>query len=179
MQPMRRLSMHQWTIQFFPFWGGREEGIFFPLVSNVFPSSFQDPKVFPIVLSFIPYDLPKVQLPCIQIKKISIKGAHSSLFCNWGSKDALLLGECPMFQKELSPLKKQEKVVSAPMIEFIYQARKVVCFVLFVPMRSTELRGDLNWDASDHVFFLFGKLLKRRGASAWFHAIWTCIAKVL
>jgi len=49
-----------------------------------------------------------------------------------------------MFQKELSPLKKQEKVVSAPMIESIYQARKVVCFVLFVPMRSTELRGDLN-----------------------------------
>ncbi len=35
---MRRLSMHQLTIQFFPFWGGREEGIFFPLVSNMFPS---------------------------------------------------------------------------------------------------------------------------------------------
>jgi hypothetical protein len=36
-----------------------------------------------------------------------------------------------------------------------------------------------NWDVSDHVLGLFGKLLRRRGASAWFHGVWTCNAKVL
>jgi hypothetical protein len=40
-------------------------------------------------------------------------------------------------------------------------------------MRSTVL------DASDHVLGLFEKLSRRRGASAWFHGIWTCGAKVL
>ncbi len=37
----------------------------------------------------------------------------------------------------------------------------------------------LNWDASDRILGLFGKLLRRRGASAWFHGVWTCSAKVL
>jgi hypothetical protein len=35
-------------------------------------------------------------------------------------------------------------------------------FVLFVLVRS-----HLNLDASDHVLSLFGKLSRRRGASAW------------
>jgi hypothetical protein len=39
-------------------------------------------------------------------------------------------------------------------------------------MRSIQLG-----DASD--LGLFGKLLRRRGALAWFHGIWTCCAKVL
>jgi hypothetical protein len=46
-------------------------------------------------------------------------------------------------------------------------------FVLFVLMRSP------NWDASDHVLGLFGKLSTRRGAWAWFHDDCTCGAKVL
>jgi hypothetical protein len=37
----------------------------------------------------------------------------------------------------------------------------------------------LNWDASDLVLDLFGKLLKRTGAWAWFYGVWTCDAKVL
>ncbi len=36
-----------------------------------------------------------------------------------------------------------------------------------------------NRDASDSILGLFGKLLRRRGASAWFHGVWTCGAKVL
>jgi hypothetical protein len=49
-------------------------------------------------------------------------------------------------------------------------------FVLFcfVPIRSTE-----PGSGSDQVLGLFGKLLRRRGASALFHDIWTCGAKVL
>jgi hypothetical protein len=43
----------------------------------------------------------------------------------------------------------------------------------FVVMRS------INWDASDHVLGVFGKLLMRRGAWAWFHDIWICGPKVL
>ncbi len=39
------------------------------------------------------------------------------------------------------------------------------------------------WDplyhASDCILGLFGKLSKSRGASVWFHGIWTCDAKVL
>jgi len=41
----------------------------------------------------------------------------------------------------------------------------------FVVMRCTP-----NRDASGHVF---GKFLRRRGAWAWFHKVWTCSAKVL
>jgi hypothetical protein len=36
-----------------------------------------------------------------------------------------------------------------------------------------------NWDASDCVLGVFGKLSIRRGAWAWFNDIWTCGAKVL
>jgi hypothetical protein len=37
----------------------------------------------------------------------------------------------------------------------------------------------LNQDASDCVLGLFGKLLRRRGASAWFYGVWTCGIEVL
>jgi hypothetical protein len=40
-------------------------------------------------------------------------------------------------------------------------------------MRSTK-QG-----SSDNVLGVFGKLLTRRGAQAWFHDVWTCGAKVL
>jgi hypothetical protein len=36
-----------------------------------------------------------------------------------------------------------------------------------------------NRDASDHILGFFGKLSRRRGASAWFHGIWTCGVEVL
>ncbi len=45
-------------------------------------------------------------------------------------------------------------------------------FFCFVPVRSTEL-GCFRLHSC-----LFGKLLRRRGASAWCHGIWTCSAKV-
>jgi len=54
---------------------------------------------------------------------------------------------------------------------YLYLSRKVVCFVLW-------LWDPLNWDASDHVLGVFGKLLTRRGAWAWFHDLWTYGAKV-
>jgi hypothetical protein len=51
--------------------------------------------------------------------------------------------------------------------------RKVICFVL-------QLWDPLNWDVLDCVVLcVFGKLLTRRGAWAWFHDVWTCGAKVL
>jgi hypothetical protein len=43
----------------------------------------------------------------------------------------------------------------------------------FVVMISTEP------DASNHVLNVFGKVLTRTGAWAWFHDAWTCGAKVL
>jgi hypothetical protein len=58
--------------------------------------------------------------------------------------------------------------------QHIYVWRKVVFFVLF----CLYLRDPLNRDASDHVLGLFGKLLRRRGALAWFHGTWTWDAKV-
>ncbi len=36
-----------------------------------------------------------------------------------------------------------------------------------------------NQNASNCALGFFGKLLRRRGASTWFHGIWTCGAKVL
>jgi len=53
----------------------------------------------------------------------------------------------------------------------IYLWRKVVFFVLFC---SCEIHTERY--ASDHIF---GKLLTRRGAWAWFHYDWTCGAKLL
>jgi len=37
----------------------------------------------------------------------------------------------------------------------------------------------LNWDASDCSLGFFGKLLRRRGASAWIHGVWTSDVEVL
>jgi hypothetical protein len=53
--------------------------------------------------------------------------------------------------------------------------RKVVClFVLFYTY-------EIHWTRMLQIAFLvsLGKLLTRKGASAWFHDIWTCSAKVL
>jgi len=36
-----------------------------------------------------------------------------------------------------------------------------------------------KWDALNHLLGFFGKLLRKRGASARFHGVWTCNAKVL
>jgi hypothetical protein len=52
---------------------------------------------------------------------------------------------------------------------------KVVCFVLF----CSYLGDPPNWDASNHVLNIFGKLLMRRGAWAWFRGVLTSNAKVL
>ncbi len=35
-----------------------------------------------------------------------------------------------------------------------------------------------NQDASNHILDLFGNLLRRRGALAWFHGVWTCGGEV-
>ncbi len=51
----------------------------------------------------------------------------------------------------------------------IYLWSKVVCLFCFAP----------NWDASDQLLGVFGKLSTRRGAWAWFHDVWTCGAKLL
>ncbi len=56
----------------------------------------------------------------------------------------------------------------------IYEGR-VVCFVLFCLYRWNLP----NRDASHSVLGLFGKLSRRRGASAWFHGVWTSCAEVL
>jgi hypothetical protein len=54
----------------------------------------------------------------------------------------------------------------------IYEARKFVLFCLY-------LWDPPNQHALDSALGLFGKLSRRRGASAWFHDVWTCGAKVL
>jgi hypothetical protein len=51
----------------------------------------------------------------------------------------------------------------------IYLWSKVVCLYRW---------DSPNWDASDRVLGLFGKLSTRRGAWAWFHDVWSCGAKV-
>jgi hypothetical protein len=50
-------------------------------------------------------------------------------------------------------------------------------FVLFCFVCTYEI----HWtgDASDCILGLFGKLSRRRGASAWFHGVWTCGVEVL
>jgi hypothetical protein len=54
----------------------------------------------------------------------------------------------------------------------MYEGRLFVCFVLYQ-------WDPPNQDASDRVLGLFGKLLRRRGAWAWFHGVWTCSVEVL
>jgi hypothetical protein len=56
---------------------------------------------------------------------------------------------------------------------FINLSMKVAClFCLY-------LWDPLNQDALYCVLGLFWKLLRRRGALAWFHDVWTCAAKAL
>jgi len=50
-------------------------------------------------LGLIPYGLPKVQLPLYKLDKVKFRGAHLFLFCNWGSKEVLLLGHAQCSQK--------------------------------------------------------------------------------
>jgi hypothetical protein len=57
----------------------------------------------------------------------------------------------------------------------IYLWSKVVCLFCFV----LYLWDPPNWDASDRLLGVFGKLSTRRGAWAWFRDVWTCSAKVL
>ncbi len=52
----------------------------------------------------------------------------------------------------------------------IYLWSKVICLYLWDPP---------NQDASDCILGLFRKLWRKMGASAWFHGVWTCGAKVL
>jgi hypothetical protein len=52
-------------------------------------------------------------------------------------------------------------------------------FFIEVCLFCLYLWNPLNWDALDHVLDLFGKLSRRRGASAWFHGVWTCSVEVL
>jgi len=50
--------------------------------------------------------------------------------------------------------------------------------VFLVSLESSPGVG-VHGDASDRVLGLFRKLSRKRGASAWFHGVWTCGAKVL
>ncbi len=62
----------------------------------------------------------------------------------------------------------------------IYLWRKFCLFVLFCFVLFCLYFWDPpNRDASDCVLGLFGKLSRRRGASPWFHGIWTCNVEVL
>jgi hypothetical protein len=56
---------------------------------------------------------------------------------------------------------------------------KEVSFILFCSYEVHGTRMLHIRDASDCVLGVFGKLLMRRGAWAWFHDAWTCGAKVL
>jgi len=59
------------------------------------------PRCSQLHLGLIPYGLPKVQLPLYKLNKVKFKGAHLFQFCNWGFKEVLLLGACPIFPKKL------------------------------------------------------------------------------
>jgi len=50
----------------------------------------------------------------------------------------------------------------------IYIWRKAFCLYSWDP---------LNWDASDRALGLFGKISRRRGASAWFQGVWTWVVE--
>jgi hypothetical protein len=108
---------------FFFLRGGRRERDF--LFSSLFPSSSQSvakyapqyvPNSTPALSCMV---LPKVQHPCIQTEKAKSRGAHLFLFCNWGSKEVLLLGHAQCSQKiadgPINTFKINKKVVSAPM----------------------------------------------------------------
>jgi len=56
---------------------------------------------------------------------------------------------------------------------YIFHYLFIVCLLCLYPW------DPLNQDASDCILSLFGKLLRRRGASAWSHGVWTWGAKVL
>jgi len=88
-----------------------------PCVPIVFPKGFQVPKYVPQVVPYSTWVLS--HMVCTKfnspVYKLKSRGAHLFLFCKWGSKEVLLLGACPMFQKncrwanEYGYLKKKKK----------------------------------------------------------------------
>ncbi len=94
----------------FSFWVGAKWFIIFSLIPNGFPPcSNQIPKMFPnafvkmflITLSFYPIWFAQSSTPMYINQKVKSKGAQLFIFCKWGSKEVLLYGACPMFQKNL------------------------------------------------------------------------------
>jgi len=101
MQPMRKLSMHSWGVQFFfSFLQGRGgEGIFcFLPCSQCVPIKFPSVQL-PIAPWFYPIWFAQSSIPWyINWKGGCYKWAYLCLFCDLGSKELCLLGKCPMFQ---------------------------------------------------------------------------------
>ncbi len=87
-------------------WGGRNYFLCLSLVPNVFSACSHQ------VLKCVPQDVPnstwvlshtvcpKFNCPGYKLERSNPKGGHLFFFCNWGPK-VLLLGACPMFQKQL------------------------------------------------------------------------------
>ncbi len=57
----------------------------------------------------------------------------------------------------------------------IYLWKNVVCLFCFV------CTNEIHWTRMLQIVFFnfFGKLSTRRGASPWFHGVWTCGAKII
>jgi hypothetical protein len=94
--------------------------------------------------------------------------------------EILILNWFLLLKIQINSKKGKEKSVEdlvtvgpTPHATLVYLWRKVFClFCLY-------LWDPPNQDASDHILGHFGKLLRRRGAWAWFHDVWTCGAEVL
>jgi hypothetical protein len=77
-------------------------------------------------------------------------------------------------QKQLKNVRLGFRVIALKRCnQLIYLSMKQGCLFVWYPWDPQ------NQDASDHVLDLFGKLSRRRGASACFHGIWTSGVEVL
>jgi hypothetical protein len=102
-----------------------------------------------------------------------------NLFCHLMvtlvSKAFHLCNSCSpfFFQSHLNQMQKSISVNKLnKTFNTIYEDNLFVLFCLY-------LWDPPNRDVLDCVLGLVGKFLRRRGASAWFHDVWTCDAKVL
>jgi hypothetical protein len=81
-----------------------------------------------------------------------------------------------MWECEIEVLKITIIITSYDLNNFtIYLWSMAACLFYFVFL---YLWDPLNWDVSDRILGVFGKLSIRRGALAWFHDVWTCGVKV-
>ncbi len=140
---------------------------FFPPCSQCVPIT----QSVPNSTGFYPIWFAQSSTPLSISKKGILYGSTFVSILQLGVQRGAFIGGMPNVPKKIGSFKTTRKSCNCTHdLIYLWKQGCLFCFVC---------TDEIHQDASDRIPGLFGKLSRTRGASAWFHAIWTCIAKVL